>query len=159
MTVTALKEPVVLGWDGSSGAALALDVVARLLPTAPVLVVTVWEPTADTVALDPVDDLVGSASGLYRQLDQIGGQIATKTSAEGARRADALGLAAKALTVRGQAAAAIVAIAEEHDARLVVVAGHRHGGLRGGLLGGTASALLRHSPRPVLIVPLHAPAG
>lgn len=159
MTASALKEPVVLGWDGSSGAALALDAVAHLFPTAPVLVVTVWEPAADTVALDPIGDLVGVASGLYRQLDEIGEQVAMETSAEGARRAADLGLSAEALAIRGRVALAIAEIAEERDARLVVVSGHRHGGFPGGLLGGTASALVRHSARPVLVVPAHAPAG
>ena len=47
----------------------------------------------------------------------------------------------------------ILEVADEIEADLIVVARHRHGPLHNLLLGNTAEAVVRHSKRPVVVVP------
>jgi nucleotide-binding universal stress UspA family protein len=57
----------------------------------------------------------------------------------------------------GDAARELVLVAEQEDAELVVVASGRRGPGSAVLLGGVASALMRRSPCPVVIVPRDGP--
>jgi nucleotide-binding universal stress UspA family protein len=54
---------------------------------------------------------------------------------------------------RGDPAAELIAVAEQHDAELMVVSTGGLGTTSPALLGGTASALMRSSPCPVVVVP------
>jgi nucleotide-binding universal stress UspA family protein len=65
--------------------------------------------------------------------------------------ADAAGIRASSELLSGDAAAAIVELAESHAVDLVVVGAHR-GGLSRMLLGSVSRAVLQHSSRPVLVV-------
>lgn len=61
------------------------------------------------------------------------------------------------MTVRGadpsDVWSAIVRIAEEQDAALIVVASRGHSGLRATLLGSVSDGVVHHATRPVLVVP------
>jgi nucleotide-binding universal stress UspA family protein len=46
----------------------------------------------------------------------------------------------------------IVAVANEHEASLIVLGSHRRTGLAGHLLGSVATAVVAHSPASVLVV-------
>jgi nucleotide-binding universal stress UspA family protein len=56
--------------------------------------------------------------------------------------------------VRGEAGSAVVDIADEVDADLVVVGSHRPGMLTRVFLGSVSDYVVHHSKRPVLVVPL-----
>ena len=49
---------------------------------------------------------------------------------------------------------ALIALAEEHDARAIVVGTHSESPLRGAILGSTPHKLLHLSRRPVVVVPV-----
>jgi nucleotide-binding universal stress UspA family protein len=58
------------------------------------------------------------------------------------------------LLVMGPTVETIVAEAERIDAATVVVGSHGHGALRRLLLGSVSQGVVRHCPRPVVIVPV-----
>lgn len=59
----------------------------------------------------------------------------------------------KALTVQGPTAETILAQAELLDATLIVLGAHHRGAIRELFVGSVARRVLRHTRRPVLIVP------
>ena len=59
----------------------------------------------------------------------------------------------EAVIVEQAPAHALVALADERDARVIVVGTRGEGPLRGALLGSTPHKLLQLSDRPVLVVP------
>jgi nucleotide-binding universal stress UspA family protein len=60
----------------------------------------------------------------------------------------------EAVIVEQSPAAALVALADERDARVIVVGTRGESPIRGALLGSTPHKLLQLSDRPVLVVPL-----
>jgi nucleotide-binding universal stress UspA family protein len=58
------------------------------------------------------------------------------------------------LVERGQPVEQIVRIAKEHNIDLIVMGRHGYGALKDALMGGVARGVLRHSPKPVLLVKL-----
>ena len=58
-----------------------------------------------------------------------------------------------AVAIESAPAKALVELADERDARLIVVGTHGEGPIRGALLGSTPHKLLHISDRPVLVVP------
>ena len=61
--------------------------------------------------------------------------------------------AVDAVAIESAPAKALVELADERDARLIVVGTHGEGPIRGALLGSTSHKLLHISDRPVLVVP------
>ena len=57
------------------------------------------------------------------------------------------------MVVEQSPAQALVELADERDARLIVVGTHGESPIRGALLGSTPHKLLHISDRPVLVVP------
>jgi nucleotide-binding universal stress UspA family protein len=142
--------PLIICHDGSREADEALEHTARLLPGAPVLVVTLWRPLAEEglspAARPPASDPEDSGD--------VSRRAATQIAAEAARRASAAGLDAEPLPVeaRGPLWSAIEAVAAGHDA-LLVVCGTNRSGMRSTLPGNLANSLVMHLSRPVLVVP------
>jgi nucleotide-binding universal stress UspA family protein len=50
-------------------------------------------------------------------------------------------------------AEALAELADERDARMIVIGSHGEGPIRGAILGSTPHKLLQRSGRPVLVVP------
>lgn len=87
------------------------------------------------------------------------GEVAAAVHVEAARHlADRLaliqarGVAAEVASRPGPPGEIVAAIAEEHDADLIVIGTHGHTGLARILLGSVASSTLRHAPCDVLVV-------
>jgi nucleotide-binding universal stress UspA family protein len=59
-----------------------------------------------------------------------------------------------AVVVEGEPVAAIIQVAEERHATLIVTGTHRRSGIRRFVLGSVAEHLVRSSPLPVLVVPV-----
>lgn len=126
---TALPDgPVVVGWDGSSGAATALAVATRLFPERAVLLITIDEG-AD--ATPPPADVSGAA----------GRQVIGLTVDRGR------GFHARAISD------ALVASTSDRNAAVVVVGSRGCSATREILLGSVAMGTLHHSHRPVMVVP------
>ena len=133
---------LVLGFDDSDGAraalAVSLDLAGRL-----------GEPLHVAFAAQP-PTVVGEEAGAHGDaLAEMGARLVAEAMAAAA----AAGVRAHAHVVRERPVALLLRLAEEHDARCVVVGSYNESPLRGAVLGSTAHKLLHQSERPVLTVP------
>jgi nucleotide-binding universal stress UspA family protein len=147
MSATGGSGPVVFAYDGSELAKHAIEEAGRLLDAGgDALVVTVWQPF--DVGFLP-------AAGLRFDAAQIAEvrAAAAQTAADGATLASAAGFDARSAEIeRSPTWKGIAELADEHDARLVVLGSHGRSGLAGVVVGSVAGAVAAHSPRSVLIV-------
>jgi len=139
---------IVLGYDESPGARRALGYavdLAKLLGDALVIVYGAEPPgrMGDELA----EHFKAVAERGRAALDQ-----AVET-------ASAAGVAATVELVDEKPAQALLDVADQHDARLIVVGTYGESPLRGAMLGSTPHKLLHWSSRPVLCVPPPADAG
>ncbi len=119
--------PVVVGWDGSPGAEVALTAAAGLFPGRELVAVEVGAP----------DDRAGP--------QQQAGTVARPTFV----RPPLIDRAGYSRAVADQ----LDAIADEREAAAVVVGSRGRGVMRELLLGSVAKATLHHVRRPVLVAP------
>jgi nucleotide-binding universal stress UspA family protein len=148
--------PALLGYDGSDDAGRAIERAAELLGGGAAVVLTVWEPTAAFAGYDPlagVSEGMGRAAGLEREMDDIGAQVAQRTAEQGAELARGHGFDAGARTAEGKVWRTIVDVADEIDARAIVVGTRGHSGLQSLMIGSVANGVVHHSDRPVLVIP------
>jgi nucleotide-binding universal stress UspA family protein len=148
--------PALLGYDGSDIAGRAIERAAKLVGGGAAVVLTVWEPTAAFAGYDPlggVSEGMGRAAGLEREMDDIGAQAAQDTAEQGAELARKHGFDATARTAEGKVWRAIVDVADEIDARAIVVGTRGHSGLQSLMIGSVANGVVHHSDRPVLVIP------
>jgi nucleotide-binding universal stress UspA family protein len=152
--------PVIIGFDGSSVAALAIREAAALLAPRPALVVVVWEAgrafeAATTPALEapPVSLEIPAALAA----DQDASDSAKRTARYGVMLARDLGLDATGLAVVdvGSVADTLVRLAGEHDAQAIVLGTHGRGGVVRRLLGSTSHDVLGRAPCAVVLVRDH----
>ena len=139
---------IVLGYDESPGARRALGYavdLAKLLGDTLVIVYGAEPPgrMGDELA----EHFKAVAERGRAALDQ-----AVET-------ASAAGVAATVELVDEKPAQALLDVADQHDARLIVVGTYGESPLRGAMLGSTPHKLLHWSSRPVLCVPPPADAG
>jgi nucleotide-binding universal stress UspA family protein len=139
--------PVLLAYDGSELAALAISEAARqLAPGREALVLCVWQPAE--VGFDPV--------GTHHFNANVATEVraaAEETAAYGASLAEQAGLRSQSLVVESAPIwKGIVHAAEEHQASLIVIGSHRRKGLVGHLGGSVAAAVVAHAGASVLLV-------
>ena len=139
--------PVVFAYDGSDLARQGIEEAGRLLEAGgEALVVTAWQPF--DVGFVP-------AAGMQFDAAQIAEvrAAAAQTAAAGAALAEAAGFRAQSAEVeRSPTWRGIAELADEHEARLIVLGSHGRSGLAGVLVGSVTSAVAAHSRRSVLIV-------
>jgi nucleotide-binding universal stress UspA family protein len=148
-------------YDGSADAQAAIDHAARLMPGAEMTVLTVWEPFQ--VALSRTGGMgmaMGTSYPDSGDIDVATEQAAEARATEGAERATAAGLVAEPrVAVRDDGVAgAILAVADDLDADVIVVGTRGFTGLRSMLLGSVSHAVLQHANRSVIVVPSAAVA-
>jgi nucleotide-binding universal stress UspA family protein len=143
---------VLLCFDGSPQAAHAIRAAGDLLAARDALVLSVAVPANDFFALDPLGDLVGRVTRIYRDLDEIGTRLAVEQAQRGCELADAAGLNARPITQVGKPAQAILEVADAHEVSVIVLGSRRHPAL-GGILGSVAARVSQAATRPVLIFP------
>jgi nucleotide-binding universal stress UspA family protein len=150
--------PVVLAYDGSAEAEVALREAVALFGHCRLIVASVWEPGLAMVTMMPP---AGEPSMGYMPnpeevaaIDDAQSGHAGHVAEAGARLARELGATAEALSVPDSAnvAATLMAIAEERDARAIVVGSRGLGGIKARVLGSTSRKLLHDTHRPVLVV-------
>jgi nucleotide-binding universal stress UspA family protein len=149
-----LTGPVLVCFDGSKEAGAAIRRAAGLFPGREAIVLSVAVPARDELPLDPISDLVGRLSGLYRDWDEVCAELAERHALSGCQLATEAGLNARPLTAVGKPAPTILRVADERDAAVIVLGASTHARL-GGLLGSVAARVAHHSKRPVLVVPAH----
>jgi nucleotide-binding universal stress UspA family protein len=150
--------PAVVAYDSSEPARAAVRTAASVLAGRTLLVVTVWEPGL-AMTMASVRDPTGLAYGLpsaeqMATIDRVERDAATASAMEGARIARELGATAMPLPIPDDvdAAATIVAVAQEHDACAIVVGSRDLGRVAAQVLGSTSRELLRRADRPVMVV-------
>jgi len=129
---------IVLGYDGSSGASRALDLVSTLARKhgARVVVVNAYEMKSP--------DTDGYRWGAVRD-------AARDTAQEAVARLEAAGVAAEPQISDGAAGDVLLRVAESQDADLIVVGRRGQGLLAELLLGSTSEYVVRRAKVPVLV--------
>ena len=159
--------PVLIGYDGSDAARRAIHETAKLFGSRRALVLTVWEPTLPYQLAEKVGWVPGSPDlapppvvdvEVAHEIDDNLQAQAHRIAEHGAELARSLGLQAEALVVADEdinVADTIVGMARERDVAAIVIGSRGLTGLRARLEGSTLSAVLKHSPCPVLTVHGH----
>jgi len=140
---------IVVGTDGSSTAARAvgeaIELAARLGAT--LEVVSAYSPVPERELrrerLEAPEDLQW-AIGPTEEVEAV--------LAEAARQAEGAGVEVSTHAVEGEAADAILAVAEQRQADLIVVGNKGMTGARRFLLGSVPNKISHHAPCSVLIV-------
>ena len=148
-----MSGPLLLCFDGSESAENAIRSAGRLFPGSEAIVLSVAVPAADAFPLDPVGDLVGRVTGIYREMDEVGSELAQRQAADGCRVAGEAGLQARAMTLEGRAVDSILRAAADCGASLIVV-GDPTSGTLAGMLGRVSAGVINGAHTPVLLVPL-----
>ena len=149
LSPTLSDAPILICYDGTSGAQRAIEVAATLLGPGRAVVLDIAPPiTAEEapVTISPV--LPGAA------LEELNVSKASETAGRGADIARSSGFDAEA---RGALAAptwqGIVDVADELDAPVIVIGSRGLNGLKEIVDGSISHQVAEHAGRPVLIVP------
>ncbi len=139
-----MSSGIVVGYDGSACAKAALRVAVEVGRA-------YGEPVTIAFGFD-----VSPVGGELHDYHEALRELATKRLEEARALVGDDAGQVDAVIVEEEPAQALVQLADERDARLIVVGTRGEGPLRGALLGSTPHKLLHLSNRPVLVVP--APA-
>lgn len=148
--------PVVLCFDGSEGAATAIETAGELLGPRAAVVLSVWEPVKVWAPYDPASMLTAPSSKLASKelhLDDITAELAHKQVDQGVVLARQAGFDAQGRVAEGKAWRTICDVAEEIDAAPIVLGARGLSRMGSTLLGSVSSAVVVHSHRPVLVIP------
>jgi nucleotide-binding universal stress UspA family protein len=154
MTQTRPRGPVLFCYDGSEGSRGAMRAAGDLIePAVEAVVLTVWEPIAVRLALGGA--FAAGSLPYEGDLDEQEESFATAAAEDGAQRALQHGYKASAVTKESTEGIpqAILAVADEISARLIVCGQRGRGPLKTALLGSVSHKLAAHTRRPVLIAP------
>jgi nucleotide-binding universal stress UspA family protein len=144
------QRPILIAYDGSACADVAIDKVGAEFAGRKVVILVVSEelervPFLGTAGIPIEPDTLE----LLTDAAQKG---ALATAEKGAERARGLGLdATTAVAEGGPVWSAIVDAAEQHDAALIAIGSRGLSGIKHALLGSVSGAVAQHSKRSVLI--------
>lgn len=144
---------ILIAYDGSADSREAITFAAKHLAAQPTVVVTVWEPLLVQLRQHP---LAGSAIVAADNNDGQALAAAEQQAQDGAELARTAGLPDvtwRAVADKDSIWQAIVDVADELDAALIVTGSRGLAGVRSVLLGSVSNHVLHHAQRPTLIVP------
>lgn len=140
-------QTIVVGTDGSATAGEAVRQAGRLANTtgATVHLVTAYKPiealyTSPEMMPANIHDLIDPAKDAARTLDEAAGKIKAE------------GLKCETHAIPGDAASALIEVAETANADLIVVGNRGMSGAARFLLGSVPNKVAHHAPCAVLIV-------
>jgi nucleotide-binding universal stress UspA family protein len=152
--------PVVVAFDGSEEAQVAVRTAAGLFASRRLVIASVWEPgLAMAMAMVPATDPTGvgyppPTGEAMAEIDRIQRDHAVEVAEAGVRLAQQSGAAAEAYPVADEVdiARTVAELAVQLDAGAIVVGSRGLGAVKSKLLGSTSAALLHHASTPVLVV-------
>lgn len=151
----------LLCYDGSDSSKHAIAATSEALSTHKVVLLHIWNPPAEALA----DSYSDPGTPVDKSLDQLEAEEIARARAlaqEGVELARAVGWDAHMRLERANGAEwrVILDVASSLDAGLIVLGTHGRTAVQDGLLGTSVSRdVLRHSSRPVLVVPVLAGAA
>jgi nucleotide-binding universal stress UspA family protein len=141
--------PILICYDGSENARNAIEAAAELLGPKRAVVLDVASPLTTAESLALVSSVV--PGGAFEQLNEA---AATETANDGVARAQAAGFDASARAgVAAPTWSGVVDAANELDVPVIVMGSRALRADREVLEGSLSHQVVRHSHRPVLIVP------
>ena len=141
-------------YDGSPSSSRALEVAHRSLGGQPKILLDVWTAPervhADSFGFDQHDD-----GPSYERLCELMEQQTQEILDGGLQQAAALGIEVQTRAERSRISVwqTILEVADELDSDLILAGTRGASAVEAELLGSVSGALVRHSHRPVLIVP------
>ncbi|MFC9996469.1 universal stress protein [Nocardia sp. NPDC127526] len=147
---------MLIAYDGSENARRAVEYAGRFLSANRAVVLTAWEPMVRQAAR------LSGLSGVMQpewvpddEIEDVAFVDAKNINAEGVRLAKLAGLNAEARTAECTTTIwnAIVEVADELDVDIIVAGTRGATGIRALLHSSVADAVVKHSHRPVLMVP------
>jgi nucleotide-binding universal stress UspA family protein len=147
--------PLLIAYDGSDNAKHAIAAAGRSLAAHPALVVSVWESVWALAYRHPMPGDFRITQEVVEEMDEGAREAAEQAAAEGVELARSAGLEAEPLAHRSDHGVheAIVELAHEREAGVVVVGTRGRSGLQSVLLGSVSYGVVHHCRRPVLTVP------
>ena len=133
---------IVVGYDGSECSQAALDLATAAAAALGDRIVVAFGYDANPVG--------GEVTDYAKSLREHG----EKRTEEGAERAGAAGAEVETVVVNDGPAQALVDLADQRNARMIVVGTYSESPIKGAILGSTPHKLLQLSSRPVLVVPV-----
>lgn len=133
---------IVVGYDASPGARAALDhglALAAALGDRVIIGFGLMPP--------------GSVGEEFRAHRQALRDQAEKMTAEALDQAVGAGVDVETALVEDRASSALIKLADDNDARMIVVGSWEERPIKGAILGSTPTKLLYLAERPVLVVP------
>ncbi|MGH3042615.1 MAG: universal stress protein [Gaiellaceae bacterium] len=132
---------IVVGYDGSDCAHVALDKGIELAKELgdELLITYGYEPGG-----------VGEEHAAHREAVKALGE---RTTARALKSAKEAGIKADVALIPERPVDALIAMGDEHDARLIVVGTYGEHPIKGAILGSTPYKLVQLADRPVLVVP------
>jgi nucleotide-binding universal stress UspA family protein len=148
---------ILICYDGSADAQAAIERGGLLMPGSEATVLVIWETILETMTRNGSLGMGLGLVGAYGD-DETDAAIKTaalKTATEGAQRATAAGLVARPRIANrdGDISAAILVVAADVNADVIVLGTRGLGGVKSLMLGSVSHAVLHHADRPVLVVP------
>jgi nucleotide-binding universal stress UspA family protein len=133
---------IVVGYDGSACGEAALSAALEMAGELGDDVVVVF-------GYAPPGLWGGEIAEHEEAIEELGEKLMAKARSQAAER----GVEIEAQLVAKRAAEALIGVAEQRDARMIVVGSFGDPPLKGMILGSTPNKLLHMSERPILVVP------
>ncbi len=165
------RRPALLCYDGSDYARRAIEQAGAVLDGGPAVVLTVWESIGPPALRHPIPAVAEfgrefreeTSKDVVEALDAETAAWARATAAEGAELARGSGFDARPVAHRalGRPAErieatvwqAVIDIADQEDAAVIVLGSRGRSGLKAALLGSVSYGVVHNAGRPVLTVP------
>jgi nucleotide-binding universal stress UspA family protein len=137
-----MARDLILGYDDSDGARAALEAAIELARDLGdrIVIAFGYEPPGD------VGEELTAARAAVRE---VGERVAHHALS----RVRAAGVEAELAVIDARPVDALLDLAEQHDARMIVVGSYGESPIKGAILGATPHKLLQRADRPVLAVP------
>ena len=143
--------PVLICYDRSPGARHAIEYAAALVPGTQTIVLNIWNLPLELAFLG-----LGAVAAYGEESQK---KLAAEVAAEGCAIAAEAGLVARPLIASGGldgTCRTILRVADEQDARVIVMGSRGLGGVGAAFLGSVSHGVVHHAHRPVLVVPPHS---